>query len=686
MIFHVRKGRILQYLLFLLMICLLTTCKKEDAAIKEYPRINTLDVSGINESGATFGANIISGDLTQTKEYGFVWDISTSPDINLHDKLVMTGILSNKSISGIVHSALKKDVVYYMRAYVKTDKYLVYGKVVSFKSLGSEAPVIADFSPKSASWNDTIKITGKNFRYRTSGIVVKLGELATTIISSTDTTIRFVIPAKINYEKVNVSVSIEGNISVSTTPFSYLIPSIADISPLLATFNDTIYIRGTNFFKSIVGNKVYFNGLTATIVYASRSLLKVLVPATLTLNQAKISISGPVKDIEFGSLFSLKAIVLKSFEPDTIFHPSGIITIKGENFNPLLINNAVIINGFKATIVESTFGYLKVKLPDEVIPDRYLSVFTNADIAVNVGEQKAKFNKNIEVSWKSRWTKKKNFPGIPRGQATGFSIGNKGYYGLGCSINNSVSECYSDLWEYAQFTDTWIRKSDFPGDGRNSGSTFVLDGEGYVGLGAGFTGFYKDIYKYNPLSDAWTKISDFGGIPRLFSASFIKNGLAYVGTGHIESGNSIATNDFWSYNPQIDQWNKVLDFPYQTQTAVGLSIGNAGYVYDSGKIREFKETLWQDIAASTLISIYGSEVAFTIGSKGYIVPYLGWYTFLLEFDSNNKQINKMSVPNEVLCTEATIFTVEKKAYVLCGRLQNTFIRNVWEFDPSLPND
>jgi len=683
-----QNGRIIFCWMILPMFCLLTTCKKEEIAKKEYPRVNTLEVSGINESGATFNANIISGDPSRIKEYGFVWDTSPFPEVDFHDKLVVTGVLTGNKFLGIAHSALKKDAVYYMRAYVKTDNYLVYGRVVSFKSLGSEAPLLSGFSPKTGTWGDTIKVTGKNFRYKMSGIEVKLGDVLATIISGTDTTINLVVPAKKNSEKVNLTVSIEGNNSASSSQFTYLIPKISGVNPLSATYNDTVYIRGINFFRDPASNKVFFNGVQVRLVYASETLLKALVPPELTLSQAKISIAGPVNDIEFGPQFRLNDIVLHSFEPDTAFLSDEIITIKGENFNPLSANNKVTIKGFSASIIETSSRQLKVRLPAAIIPDKIFSVITKADISVTTAQQNAKFNKNLEVFWKSRWTKKRNFPGNGRLMGAGFSVGDKGYFGLGITTYPDLIY-YKDFWEYNPLADEWTKKNDFPGKQRIRESVFVLEDEGYVGLGSSdvtihLESYLNDFYKYTPSADRWTKIADYPGKPRALAASFVKNGMAYVGTGRKKYENynmpydeDIYAKDFWSFDPKNQQWTEALSFPTKTAAAVGLTIENRGYIYNIGKIYEFKETSWE-YKGSTTNTWYGSEVAFTIGSSGYVM-----YIFLVEYYSKTNETALIELHYPVNCSFPAVFAINNKAYFVCGE-RNTGKNDVWEFDPSKP--
>ena len=679
---------------FLLIIVFLefVTCRKDEVATKEYPRLNTFDVAGINESGAIFKAEVISGNLSDIKEYGFVWDTGVNPNVELNDKIVISGPLSSKVFSETAHSALKKGVLYYMRAYLKTDKFLVYGKIVSFQSLGSEAPVITEFSPKSGTWNDTIKITGKNFRYKTSGIVVKLGSIPVTIISNTNETLSIVIPPKKNLQNVNISVDIDGNISESQSPFTYLTPQILEITPLLATYNETITIKGTNFLKDSVGNKVYFNGVLAPIIYISKSLMKVTVPFSLKQNQSKIKVTGPVEDVETGSIFSLKEMILKSFEPDTAFHPLEIITIKGENLNPQSVNDSVLINGFKAVVVEAASGFIKAQLPGEIIPETSISVFTNSGITVKIGEQSGSFKKNLEVYWKSKWTRKNNFPGNARHLGTGFSIGNKGYFGLGISTdsNYNLSQAFKDLWEYDPQSDTWTKKADFPGVPRVHASAFVLNDEGFIGLGSNPLAAYypfsflNDFYKYNPISDQWSRISDFPGNPRYSAASFVKDGLAFVGTGRIDSDNtvpwenSIIADDFWSYNPQNSVWTQVQNFPEKTQNAIGISIGNNGYVYDNSNVAEYSDNSWV-VNASSPVYI-ASDQTFSIENTGYI-----WSSYMLLFDSTTKQTTKFPVPfYSVYCTGTTIFAINNKGYIVCGAYDNSPSQIVWEFDPSRP--
>lgn len=63
----------------------------------------------------------------------------------------------------------------------------------------------------------------------------------------------------------------------------------------------------------------------------------------------------------------------------------------------------------------------------------------------------------------STWTKKENFPGSSRNFAVSFSIGNKGYYGLGQKqVELFTYKVYNDFWEYDAEKNTWTQKAEFP--------------------------------------------------------------------------------------------------------------------------------------------------------------------------------------------------------------------------------
>ncbi len=185
------------------------------------------------------------------------------------------------------------------------------------------------------------------------------------------------------------------------------------------------------------------------------------------------------------------------------------------------------------------------------------------------------------------WTRKALFPeNTGRYGMAGFSIGNKGYLGLGFLYDNSYSGTNyvkNQFYEYNPTSDTWTRKADFPVVGIRYAVAFNIGSKGYVGTGqkviadqyVGAPSFSNDFWEYNPATDIWTQKANFGGTARAYAAGFSIGSKGYIGAGD----DGVRKNDFWEYNPSTDAWTQMANFGGAArQSAVGFSIGNKGYL------------------------------------------------------------------------------------------------------------
>ena len=149
------------------------------------------------------------------------------------------------------------------------------------------------------------------------------------------------------------------------------------------------------------------------------------------------------------------------------------------------------------------------------------------------------------------WTQKSSFPGTARSNGTAFAIDNKGYFGTGYDGTNNLN----DFWEYDPASNAWTQKANFPGSGRYDAVSFGVSGKGYIG--AGNDGNYlKDFYSFNPSSNAWTQIVSIGGSKRQGASSFVIDNIAYV-CGGINNGEYV--DDFWKFDPATGQWTQLRD-------------------------------------------------------------------------------------------------------------------------------
>ncbi len=175
------------------------------------------------------------------------------------------------------------------------------------------------------------------------------------------------------------------------------------------------------------------------------------------------------------------------------------------------------------------------------------------------------------------WIQKANYSGWAASYKTGFSIGNKGYFGTGYGdIGNGVLSNTNDFWEYDPSADAWTQKANFGGSPRSWATGFSIGSKGYLGTGNDDTGLRKDFWEYDPASNIWTQKADFGGVARNAATSFSIGSKGYLGTGY--DGINVL-KDFWQYVPATNTWTKVNDFEGTARYgAVSFSIGTKGYI------------------------------------------------------------------------------------------------------------
>ena len=90
-----------------------------------------------------------------------------------------------------------------------------------------------------------------------------------------------------------------------------------------------------------------------------------------------------------------------------------------------------------------------------------------------------------------------------------------------------------------------LRKADCGGGPRGSASSFTIGSKGYVGIGGNNGIEKKDFWEFDPVGNTWTQKADFGGTAREQATQFaigIKDILARVTMvvpGQVISGNMI---------------------------------------------------------------------------------------------------------------------------------------------------
>jgi hypothetical protein len=674
--------RLIRLILTIGILFFLIRCEKEKAESRDWPRLHTSDVTNITSNGALFSAEFIYRGDFEILDYGFVWSINLHPTLENSYKVVYSDNINSKGFSAEIRTALEEGKNYYVRSFIRTMEYTVYGKDVAFFSLGSEGPTVNSFFPLTGTWGDTIMLHGKNFSYRDTSNIVKFGEIKTTVIDACDSVLAVVVPSEKNTTPVKVSVSISGNKSDAPESFSYLMPELLSIAPLTGTFNDTIIISGKNFGHYVKNCTVFFSQAKANIISFNNTQIKVTLPPEVDSRESTIKVTDVGFQLTYSNSFILNIPVIETIEPDTVLRYDQVITVNGKNFNPVPRNNVIQIGGYDVNIIESTGKYVKFYLPEQIIPYPEISVFKAEELNIQVAGQTNIESNNLIVNWKSTWTKRNDFPGRARSRAVAFSIGDKGYFGTG--VTTTPLEL-ADFWEYDPATDKWVRIQDLPGNRRAGAVSFSIGDKGYVGLGSEHfnsdnTNLLKDFYSYDPVSSSWTYIGDFPGIGRHSAAIFVIDGEGYLGTGWWGIDDPLkkydSANDFWKYIPSTNTWIQQSNFNNHTRIAAGFAINKAGYLFDYDALYKFEDNHWTKINTDKLQTY--ENIAFSLNGQGYF-GLGGGSGYLVDYNPVTMVSNQSLISIEELVSLSSVFVIRDKAFIVTSN------QDVWEFDPSKPD-
>ena len=326
-----------------------------------------------------------------------------------------------------------------------------------------------------------------------------------------------------------------------------------------------------------------------------------------------------VNDFEPGKTYFLRAYAINdagvSYGPETSFRTPALLGIKRADFpgdsryhsvtfsigNKLYLGLGVIVwsdwtpagDFWEWDQVTNQWTRLAQFPGDQINPKGFVIggkgyVFTNSwtqdgDLTNEFWEYEPEFN---------RWTRKSSLPAAgSRYYPVAFSIGSKGYFGMGLGwiqtgntgdYDEDVTAVYfNDLWEWDQATDVWTRKANFPGPGRTGAAAFTIGSMGYVGTGNASIdegSLVTDFWEYDQLSDQWTRKADFPGTARSNAVGFSMGNKGYIGAGDNYLESESDTHDFWEWDQLVDQWNKLGTVATNSWTLTGGSVGNNGYL------------------------------------------------------------------------------------------------------------
>lgn len=289
------------------------------------------------------------------------------------------------------------------------------------------------------------------------------------------------------------------------------------------------------------------------------------------------------------------------------------------------------------------------------------------------------------------WTKMQDFPGGPRYHGIGFVIGDTGYAGLGCTLEDANE----DMWQYDPQNDSWTQIANFLGGKRCNALGINIGNNGYVGLGKNsstfnsFRDFDNDLWKYDPVLNVWHRKTDFPGTKRTDPAFFNIDGKIYVGTGY----DTKYKKDIWQYDPTKDKWQRKHDYPNgNISAAIGINFLNKGYILTGDDGLNRTKQVWQfDPSKDTWIKqndipfhrrYYAS--AFEIQQNIYIglgvnlsTSKVIYYPDFWQYDFISNNWSEISPLKEKYGSFA--LSLNNQGFVIGGIDQNILFSDVWRF-------
>lgn len=562
---------IFRNILFIFILALFVKCDEEEMTDRAYPRLKTLPVNGVTAEGATFSAEILLRGGFEVINYGFVWGESENPVLEDGHRFVYSDNIQTNTFSADITVALKENVKHYVRSFIQTNDFIVYGENVAFLSLGSNGPSLLDFTPKEGHLLDTIRISGESFGNVQSDVQVRFGSYGAYIHSFSEKEISVLVPRQLAVEKSNISISVAGNVTSFSEEFTLQKPLIHTIAPTNTTYGSIIEIEGENFDVEPQKTNLLFRGgdgveYPAEVISITNNQILTRVPYTISVKKSEVVILMNNFKVRSEQRILINDPVITSFSPKS-GKTLREVTIAGENFSPVIANNEVWIDGYPAEIVSAENQQLVV-----LVPSQSEHIYTSREVEISVNVLDAASIADEKFTITDKWFRLQDLP-FNYISWQGLTVNQKGY------VVQS-----GGLWEFNPSTNSWISKTPFPDATKTDPAVFAIDNKIYVGTGGNSTTRSgKDFWAYDISTDQWTQKADFPGQGRTGALGFSIGSAGYLGTGLLDLVNACcdeALSDFWQYNASNDTWIQIADLPYArgTWNASSTILNDEAYV------------------------------------------------------------------------------------------------------------
>lgn len=554
------------FYILLFFAALLAGCEKDiEFHSKDYPYVVTKEVRNIDATGATLEAEILDRGALEILDFGFlITDEKKEHKYSIKKK----GSLNNFSMR--LSADMETGITYYCRAYAQTARNLVLGNQVRFESVGSLAPEILDFNPKSGFDGTQVKLTGKYFSADSASNKILINDIPAELIFSSLDSVIFRIPSNSIIGNVSVSIIVGSKTRTATVPFNILGPDVTSMSVNSAYSGEVISLFGSNFLKNGASLSVTFGQYEAEVIHFTDTKVEVVVPV-------------PVSNLLEDGNYRIHVINGKK---RGYAHEYFLIMKSWEKKTPAPFDWHWEYEAFS---YDNKGFILELNTKDLYEYDPETDQWNPIPLSTFLGD---------------------------RYQGSLYLVSGDKLFKVGGY--NHLQEAVNELWVFDFKAGSWTRKNDLP-FGFLKATSFSLNNQFFVVTNE------RQVWKCDFESEEYTRMNDFPGNFGFFelAASFHVNGKAFI----VEYGRT------WQYNEFNDSWTEKATNPFMQesyrQRAFGFEYKNAGYVLHSGEyLYKYDAVFDKWILVShypASLSPYSYKVAFIIGEKAYIPAITAHY-------------------------------------------------------------
>jgi len=709
-------------------------CTKEEVTPRVYPRVITVEATQITSAGATFIGEITFSNV-EINDHGFLWSIDNSPNIIQANKISLGSKQGIGQFEAKIDRALQDGKKHYLRAYAKSDDFVVYGNIVEFISLGGKAPVVKDFYPSTATWGDTITIVGDNFSDEIRTNVVKFGEEGGPVVRANKDTVFVRVPLFLAKDLTTISVSISGNSSHIEKQFQLRAPEIESVTPDIGLPGTKVVIKG-KYLLSAAGSEIHFGETEATIWNWSVDQIETTVPnrpngiVSLSVRTGTGNLSSstyfkiqPEHLPELHSVQPAEAKVYQSIKliGDHFATEPGLTTVKFDNIDAQVLSVSkteievivpepetrtptITVTSYGSSVSIETFTLKSPTFtdysPHRSVPGSLLTI-NGTDI---VASHLKVFLGDEELQIQPYDNSKINVVVPP-------------------NLRNHTATLKVTFYDQEfvlsdQFKSPWIMVEKFPGSDLTSSHWIVNNNNAYL-LMAGPPGQANQVWKFN--GSQWDRLNDFPVSDRSIAVSFATSDKGYAGAGWVNGTTQV--DDLWEYNFATDAWTKQSDMPIPNYPNTGFAIGNEGFAFEVVNHPGIPN-LWRynantdswSLRSAAPAGMTGFASTFVIGSSAYVlhsgssfwrytpstnqwtaramppvnssfvfaignVGYVGDNNYFAKYNSTTNSWTEELIPYIYGSLPTRAFSINGKGYVV-GPAQYGYDNYVYEYDPN----